>query len=78
MFSIKHSLSSDGSGDQAEKGRGTTSLKSTKPSINITRLPCNLFSIDDGVGTESFKLLKIPGGAFGLSNELKPVTGQFF
>jgi len=71
-------LCSDGTGNSAMKGRGTNVFKIYEAidlnghKFNKNLLPQVAF-YDDGVGTESFKLFKILGGAFGwgLSRNVK-------
>jgi uncharacterized protein (DUF2235 family) len=63
-------ICSDGTGNTAIKGRGTNVFKIFE-SVDLNshrfdpKLPPQVAIYDDGVGTESFKLLKILGGAFG-------------
>lgn len=58
-------LCSDGTGNQAEKGRGTNVFKIYEAINKHHSTTPQFVFYDDGVGTESFKLLKILGGAFG-------------
>ena len=57
-------LCSDGTGNQAIKGRGTNVFKIYEAIDRHHSTPQFAF-YDDGVGTESFKLLAMLGGAFG-------------
>ena len=63
-------ICSDGTGNTAIKGRGTNVFKMFE-SVDLNshrfdpKLSPQVAIYDDGVGTESFKLLKIFGGAFG-------------
>src|SRR5205823_4432539 len=69
---------SDGTGNTAIKGRGTNVFK-TFEAIDLThhrtdpRLTPQIALYDDGVGTESFKPLKIFAGitGFGLSRNVR-------
>ena len=58
-------LCSDGTGNTAVKDRGTNVFKLYEAIDLDPKLNQKVF-YDDGVGTESFKLLKLLGGAFGL------------
>lgn len=58
-------LCSDGTGNTTIKGRGTNVFKLFEAVDPDPSLNQKIF-YDDGVGTESFKLLKLLGGAFGL------------
>ncbi|WP_455223406.1 DUF2235 domain-containing protein [Kaarinaea lacus] len=57
-------ICSDGTGNTAKKGRGTNVFKLYE-SVDLNYTKTQLTFYDDGVGTESFKLFKILGGAFG-------------
>jgi uncharacterized protein (DUF2235 family) len=63
-------ICSDGTGNTAIKGRGTNVFKIFE-SVDVNghrfepHLPPQVSIYDDGVGTQSFKLLKIFSGAFG-------------
>lgn len=58
-------LCSDGTGNSGIKDRGTNVFKLFEAIDTAPKLKQKVF-YDDGVGTESFKLFKLLGGAFGL------------
>jgi uncharacterized protein (DUF2235 family) len=71
-------ICSDGTGNTAIKGRGTNVFKIFE-SVDLNshrfkpQLPAQVAIYDDGVGTESFKLLRMLGGAagYGLSRNVR-------
>jgi hypothetical protein len=66
-------LCSDGTGNQAVKGRGTNVFKLYEALDLHDRANPQIAFYDDGVGTQSNKFLKLLGGAFGygLSRNIK-------